>query len=294
MARYTLENTFLRAEVDTHGAELKSLLRKPDGREMMWQGDPAFWGRTSPVLFPVVGCYRDKTSYYKDKAYSMGQHGFARDMEFTLDSQTEEELWFSVTDNEETHEKYPFKFRLSLGYTLRENTLIVHWRVTNTDGETMYFSIGGHPAFACELNHSKLCFWEEGGETCPDQLSVGIIEGDGSGCLSDRTKELPLSDGFLKLSDELFDEDALIVEGKQAASVTLYERGEQLLYVEMPGAPLFGIWSPAGKHAPFVCIEPWFGRCDRVDFDQKLEEREYGNTLEPGADFETSYTITVA
>lgn len=58
-------------------------------------------------------------------------------------------------------------------------------------------------------------------------------------------------------------------------------------------APLFGIWSPAGKHAPFVCIEPWYGRCDRVGFCQELSEREYGNVLEASETFQVYYDIQV-
>ena len=290
-----------------YGAEIRSLVRCSDGREMMWQADPAFWGRTSPVLFPLVGNYRDKTSYYDGKAYQMSQHGFARDMDFEALGGTEstigayrqaqgavseKELWFAVTDSEATHEKYPFAFRLEVGYRLEEDTVTVCWKVKNTDTRKMYFSIGGHPAFGCDLNHSCRAF-EKDGKTVAGALICSIIEGDGSGCLSDRQKKLELSEGCLAMSDELFAEDALIVEDKQADAVTLLDGNKKQLITVSFDAPLFGIWSPAGKHAPFVCIEPWYGRCDRVDFGQKLEEREYGNTLESGEEFSVSYRIKV-
>ncbi len=56
--------------------------------------------------------------------------------------------------------------------------------------------------------------------------------------------------------------------------------------------PLVGIWSPEKKNAPFVCIEPWYGRCDAEEFDGTLEERSWQNALEAGACFKRSYTIT--
>ena len=95
------------------------------------------------------------------------------------------------------------------------------------------------------------------------------------------------------MSDELFSEDALIIEDRQADEVTLLnDKKERVLGVKFD-SPLFGIWSPVGKHAPFVCIEPWYGRCDRSGFHGRLEEREYGNSLEAGEEFCASYRIRV-
>ncbi|WP_406544619.1 galactose mutarotase, partial [Pseudobutyrivibrio sp.] len=115
---YTIENEKIKLTVADHGAEIKSLIRKADGRELMWQADGAFWARTSPVLFPLVGNYYGKKSIYAGKTYEMGQHGFARDMDFTLVSQTADELVFTLKDNEETKEKYPFSFILTLSYKI--------------------------------------------------------------------------------------------------------------------------------------------------------------------------------
>ncbi|MDE7479451.1 MAG: aldose 1-epimerase family protein, partial [Lachnospiraceae bacterium] len=58
-------------------------------------------------------------------------------------------------------------------------------------------------------------------------------------------------------------------------------------------APLFGLWSPAKKNAPFICIEPWYGRCDKETFEGELSEREWGNKLSPSEEFYTEYTITI-
>jgi galactose mutarotase-like enzyme len=288
---YILENDNIRLTVSDHGAEIKSLLRKRDNRELMWQADPAYWGRTSPVLFPLVGNYYQKKSRYGGHIYEMGQHGFSRDMDFTLERQTEQELVFVLEDTEATLEKYPFSFRLFLSYHLEESSVRVGWKVENTNDSTMYFSIGGHPAFCCDLDAYKLRFLQKG--QLLGELQSNQIAEDGSGCLGDVVKSFGLANGMLGMSDELFDKDALIIEKHQADQVTLVDdQGEDVLSVKFD-APLFGIWSPAGKHAPFVCIEPWYGRCDRVGFCQELSEREYGNALEASETFQVYYDIQV-
>ena len=285
MAVYTLENAQVKMSVKSAGAELISLIDKATGYEYMWCGDPAFWGRVSPVLFPVVGQYKDKTSYYDGQAYTMGQHGFARDMEFELESQTEDEIWFSLADSPESHEKYPFDFLLCCGYRLEGRSVHMMWKVKNTDARTMYFSIGAHPAFNCPMDGTwKLRFDTDA------PLTVGILE---NGVLSDRQKTLVLENGLYPITNDLFDDDALIVENDQAHNVAILNaEGKAVVEVDFQ-SHLFGVWSPVKKNAPFVCIEPWYGRSDRAGFDQKLENREYGNVLESGGEFEAEYLITV-
>ncbi len=286
---HVIENENLKVTVADHGAEVRSIIRKSDNAEMMWQADAAYWGRTSPVLFPLVGNYYEKKSVYQGKTYELGQHGFARDMDFALVKEATDELIFALKDTEETLQKYPFHFELQIRYVLQGTTVQVHWTVKNTNEETMYFSIGAHPAFNCDLDTYRLRF-EKNGIPC-ESLTANIIANDGSGCLSDEVEELELQNGLLTMSDELFAKDALIIEKQQADVVTLVNpSGEAVVSVTCP-TPLFGIWSPVGKHAPFMCIEPWYGRCDRVGYDQKLEGREYGNVLAPEEEFHGGYEI---
>ena len=58
-------------------------------------------------------------------------------------------------------------------------------------------------------------------------------------------------------------------------------------------APLVALWSPNKEGSPFVCIEPWYGRCDKEDFSGTLAEREWGNVLSGGEVFEAEYSIEV-
>ena len=292
MGLHTIENEILRLTVDNHGAEIKSLIRIDDNKELMWQADSKYWGRTAPVLFPLVGNYYQKKSIYNGKTYEMGQHGFARDMDFSLVKSDEESLVFELKSDATSLEKYPFDFVLSISYTLIENQLKVRWQVKNPNSTTMYFSIGGHPAFNCDLDTYTLRFENMFNPVL--EIKSKVIADDGTGCLSDNVDVYKLDNGKLNLSDELFSKDALIIEDNQADAVTLVDEvGEDVLTVIMD-CPLFGVWSPVGKHAPFLCIEPWYGRCDRVGFNQQLEEREYGNELAPGQEFDESYSIVVA
>ena len=287
MKEYKLTNGKYELTVSDHGAEIRSL--KKDGKELMWQADPAFWGRTSPILFPLVGNYWEKKSRFNGNVYEMSQHGFARDCDFEMIRQSEDELVFELKENAEALKKYPFPFVLQLGYQITKNGVVVNWKVTNPSDDEIFFSIGGHPAFNCNLETDKLLFLKQG-KVC-NNLKANIIAGDGSGCLSDKVKRIPLSEGILDLSYDLFDEDALIIEDEQADKVVLLDSDcKEILSVSFD-APLFGIWSPAGKKAPFVCIEPWYGRCDRVGFSGSINEREYGNHLKGHETFSASYLL---
>lgn len=288
MGIYTLKNDNLAVMVVSLGAEIMSIRDCVTGQEYMWNANPLYWKRTSPILFPLVGNYKNKEVRYKDRIYSLPQHGFARDMEFELISLAQDEIWFGLSSTPDTMERYPFPFRLEVGYVVRDHRVNVIWRVKNVGKDTMYFSVGGHPAFACPANigdkQSDHWLYFEG----KDQITSRMIR---DGVATDEIITYPLDNGYLRITEDLFDNDALVVENHQAQKVSLC-RPDQKPYVTVSfDAPLFGVWSVPGKTAPFVCIEPWYGRCDHQNFEGTLEEREWGNALEAGAEFEASYTI---
>lgn len=290
MALFEIGNECITIQVDSMGAELKSLKKTAIGGEYMWGADPLFWKRTSPVLFPLVGSLNGGKYKCNGKVYEMGQHGFARDTEFKLKSQTNKEIWFSLKADDASLEKYPYRFLLEIGYELRESTLVVKWKVTNSDDKDMYFSIGGHPAFRCPIaedaKQGDYRLWFD----ARDKVTSSVIEG---GLCGERKAEYKLEDGYLWIDKHLFDNDALVIEDDQAHEVALVAPdGTHYLTVSFD-APLFGVWSPPHKNAPFVCIEPWYGRCDAVGYAGTWEEREWGQSLAPGAVFEASYRITV-
>lgn len=286
--RYTLENEALKVEIDSFGAEIKSIKRVSDDREYMWCGDPKYWGRTSPVLFPFVGAPRNKEYRYEGKTYAMGQHGFARDMEFELELSEQGSIWFVLSSTEETYAKYPFHFKLHIGYELRENEVQVLWKVENTDSRPMYFSIGAHPAFLCPIHGEgdKLGYGLKfGGLT--DELHHHGNTPEGMAVMEDEV--LALAGGEVRFTPGFFDKCTYMVEGAQTGEVSLLDRDGEAYVIVRFDAPLFAVWSPEGKDAPFVCIEPWYGRCDAVDFEGSLAERAYENELAPDGTFTASY-----
>lgn len=277
---YTLENDILKIAIDTHGAELSSIYNKKEDKEMLWQGNPEYWGRKSPVLFPVVGKYKNGKTTYNGKEYSLGQHGFARDSEFTLVEKTENKLAFELTSSEETLEKYPFKFRLVCSFELNNDKIIVGWQVENTDDKKIYFSIGAHPAFYCEKGKTLLTMNGE-------NIKYNLINSEGL-----YTPQKYDVENKIVLHDEVFDNDALIIENSGVTEVALVDNDKKYLTVKFD-AEVFGIWSPAKKNAPFVCIEPWYGRCDAEDFEGDITEREWGNSLAIGEKWYKEYEIII-
>ena len=275
-----LKNDILKIEINEHGAELSSVLCVKSQKEYLWQGDPQFWGRRSPVLFPVVGKYKGLKSVYGGKEYSLPQHGFARDCDFTLIQKTENSVAFELTENSDTLKNYPFKFRLVCSFELNGNKIRVKWSVTNTNDCEMYFSIGAHPAFNCEKGKTVLSMNKE-------NLKYSVLDKDGLYL----PEKYPLESSFI-VTDDIFDRDALIIENSGVTSVQLLNDGKEFVTVNFT-APLFGIWSPVKKNAPFVCIEPWYGRADAADFNCDLTNREWGNKLSVGETFEKEYEIVI-
>lgn len=291
MAVYELKNETIAVQINSCGAELRSLKKLDTNVEYMWQADPKYWGRTSPILFPFVGGLKNGTYRIGEKTYPMTKHGFCRDMEFEVISQAEQEIWFQLKPTEDTLKIYPYEFVLKQGYQLLPDGVKVLWQVENPGSEELYFSIGGHPAFNCPLDPGKkqtdykIYFGR-----LEEVVSTKISE---AGMATDGRDHYPLKDGLLSITENLFDHDALVIENDQTNIVAFCdETGKPYVTVTMD-VPLFGIWSPDHKNAPFICIEPWCGRCDHENFDGELKDRQWGNTLAPGGVWNREYTIQV-
>lgn len=289
---YELKNEFLKVTINEFGAELSSIINLENNCEYLWQADPEYWKRHAPVLFPFVGSLKDKAYTYNGKIYKMCQHGFARDLNFEKAEQTHNSIWQVLSANEETRKKYPFEFKLKIGYILEEKTLKVIWEVTNIDNKVMYYSIGAHPAFNCPLAEGEMqTDYYIGFETAKEEIHYGLINDEG--LLRSETYTLPLENSYYKITPTLFDKDALIIENYQTQKVWLADENKQPYVTVNFDAPLLGVWSPAKKQAPFICIEPWYGRCDKADFTGSLEDREWGSKLLPGESQKMSYEIVI-
>lgn len=314
----SLSNGQISISVKKHGAELCSL--KSAGREYLWQADGEFWARHSPVLFPIVGSLWNKKFVSGGREYSMGQHGFARDMDFELFSKSDDEIWYRLTSSEETLSKYPYEFVLEIGYRLAGRSVEVMWKVTNPSSEEMYFQIGAHPAFHWPLLSNRAI--SEGTAAMKAELGIGGQRGyfkyqltndnvqvaksviGSAGCVDSSLRSYDtlidcqrdnehMTSGYLPLNTSTFDNDALIYEDYQVKAVTLCGDDKKPYLTMSFDTPLVGLWSPPGKNAPFVCLEPWYGRADFMDYKGSYEQKPWINRLAAGESFRGGYLITV-
>lgn len=291
MSKIEIKSKKIKATVNYHGAELKSLVKVHDDcteTEYLWQADPKYWNRTSPVLFPFVGAVNEGVFRYKGKEYKMGQHGFARDMEFTLLEEEENCCKFVLKSDEATKEKYPFDFELMIGYRVIDSGIEVMWEVLNTGGENLEFSIGAHPAFNCILNDTSIRLSKQGNVI--NEFTNSVF---GKGLLTDEKEVLHLENGIMPLNEHSFDGDAYVIEDSQADKVEILDKDGKTVLAVAFDSPLVGIWSPPGKNAPFLCIEPWYGRADKEGFTGELSQREWNNTLSSGERFSCKYIIEI-
>ncbi len=267
----TLENDHLKVRINEKGAELNSIISKDTGLEYMWSGDPAFWGKTSPVLFPIVGALKKDSYSYQNKLYNLSRHGFARDSMFQIVAQEEDSVIFSLSSTLASREKYPFDFELQIGYQLITDNLQVNYMVENTGPDVLYFSIGAHPAFKVPLVK---------GTAYEDQyLEFNEVENSGrwpivgEGLIKKEPIPFLQHTSILKLTRALFNEDALVFKDLKSDKISIKSKAHAHgLHFHFGGFPYLGIW--AAKNADFVCIEPWCGIADSVLHDQALVSKE--------------------
>ncbi|WP_206912157.1 hypothetical protein IGL98_001843 [Enterococcus sp. DIV0840] len=285
-----IENEFLIATIAEDGAELVSLKSKKNNIEYIWQGDPAFWGRHAPVLFPVVGRLKDDQYTYENQTYPMGQHGFARDSLFEVIEHGSELVSLSLKSSKESKKVYPFDFELIISYALEEENLVVDYQVENTGSDDMYFSIGGHPAFNVPLEQN-LTFDDYYLSFSPkkSRTQIPLV-----GPFADfEHKTLGQTNTSLDIRRELFKDDAIIFETKGINTFTIEtDEGPHSISLSYTDMPYVGVWSPYQKEAPFVCIEPWCGIADEVNASGNLVDKKGINKLTASDVFKTHYTLT--
>lgn len=281
--RTTLDNGTLTATIDSKGAELISL-RDASGREYMWEGNPDFWGKHSPVLFPIVGTLKDNRFLFDGKEYSLPRHGFARDREFTIEEKTAHRVVFLLESDAASMENYPFPFQFRLVYTLSGSSLGLEYNVRNTGNGTMWFSVGGHPAFALPGDFAS---YEMVMET-PEVLDYYLLEND---LLSGATGMVDAGNGTIPLDYALFENDALVFKTTHSKKIRLQTDGRSFLEIDFQDFPHLGIWTKPG--APFICIEPWFGYADTTQVSGKLEEKEGVLSLSAHSAFSASFQIHI-
>jgi galactose mutarotase-like enzyme len=284
----TLENEVLKVLVAEKGAELQCIVNKTFDIDYLWNGNPAFWAKHSPVLFPIVGSLKNNTYSYMGKSYQLPRHGFARDMDFEAEMHSRKEVIFLLKSNTETKKNYPFDFEFRIRYQISGDELSTEYIVSNTGKSLLLFSVGGHPAFRLPLTtdsgFSDYYLKFEETETLPRWpiSKDGLILPQSLPLLEDTDR--------LNLNKSLFYQDALVFKYPASSEISLLSaKTPHGLRFQMGEFPFLGIWS--AKDADFVCIEPWCGIADSVNSNQQLEQKEGIEKLSPGKLFSRQWRI---
>ena len=284
-----IKNDKLTIEVSAFGAELQSI-KDVNGKEYLWDGDESYWNRHSPILFPIVCGLWNNTYRIGEQHYKLSRHGFARDTAFTLVRQSNDRVTYALTDSDETRKDYPFHFNLSVTYRIEGNRIHVIWHIENTDQKTLPFQIGGHPAFlvpGCrkgEPMRAKLRI---------DNKEPERLFGNVGGCITPGYHKVKTEDGIWNVEEDTFKDDAVIFDRSQVKHVEVLDENDAPVVAVDFKTPAVGIWNPTGKHAPFICIEPWYGIHDWAEYQGEFEDKYLMNRLLPGSSFMSEYIITV-
>ncbi len=288
---YTLENDKVRAVISNHGAELQSLVKLPEGREYIWQRDEKYWNRCAILLFPVCGRLKDKQYRYAGKTYTMDIHGFLKDSDLAVSEMKDDSVTFTLTENETTLKQYPFRFRLSVTYTLENSTLRHFMKVENTDEKELIFSLGGHPGFNVPL---------ELGETFEDYTIRFLTPcAPRKLCMSDsclylgKTEPYPLENGILPLHHNLFDDDAIFLTEVSDTVMLSSRKSSCFVTVSYPGFRNLGFWHAVRSEAPYLCIEPWTSTPAIDGVVDDLETKNQMEHLVPGGTYTMEFTVTI-
>ena len=281
----------LHAVVSANGAELQSL--KLGDREYLWHGDAAYWTGRSPILFPFVGALDKKGVLLNGNYYFMPQHGFARRSRFLPVAHSDASITLELTDSDTTREVYPFRFSLPAEYSLNSSGLRVAFRVENRTDRPMPFCIGAHPAFLCPTDGNRfddylLTF--DRTETADSQTIDA-----GSGMIDPAVLRPVLQNSStIPLHYDLFDCGALIFDGLHSKKVTLRNKNNSHgVTVDFSEFPMIGFWTPPGKQAPFLCIEPWVGANAVIGESGAFEDKPHAVVLQPGSSRSFAYTVAL-
>ena len=285
---FTIENELLKVTVTDDGGQLKSVIRKCDGVEHIWQADPAVWASHGPILFPHCGGLTGGVMNAKGRNFKYIKHGFSQLMTYTLAEQSENQIVLELTDSPETLEYWPYKFRLLSTVTLEGDTIHHTLTVENRDGEEMPFGIGFHPAFALPFDGDHTA---ENYELRFDQLENPICMSTPEGLISGETYRLGTNFTAIPLDDQLFNDGSHCMTGIQSKTLGLYEKDTgRGVVCSIKNFPYCLIWSMPGV-PKFVCIEPWHSLPGLSTGSTRWEDKPAAAILAPGETWDTTRSI---
>ena len=287
----TIGNKYITLKIDTLGAQMRSL-QSADGTEYLWQGDPAYWDGQAPNLFPFIGRLYEGKCSYEGKEFPMGIHGFAAAQEFEPVITEPDRVILELRDNEQTRKQYPVFFSYQIGYTLKENQVIITNRARNLDQKCMAFAIGGHPGFRVPIEPGEK-FEDYSLQFAHDCVPTRIGFSD-QVLVNGQQWVYRLKDNrTIPLSHDIFDDDAIILRDVDRKVKLSSSASTRSVTVEYPDFPCLGFWHMPHMDAPYVCIEPWTSLPARQDVVEELTQKSDLIHLNPGETFQTNWTVSV-
>ncbi len=284
-------NNGSRAVISTLGGELKSL--SCGGYEYLWNSDPKYWGNSSPFLFPIASNVRNGVVLIDGKPFRLNQHGFAKNYEWTLEKQCGDTAVFSFSQNEETLERYPFRFTLRASYTVREDGLRLTLEVCNDDSAEMPYCLGTHPGFKVPFENSPESSFEDYSVHFEKpEINSSPIFDKAAGQIDVNNRTSFLSDPqTLPLRYADYDQvDTIIFDHLNSSWVELRDnRSGHSLRLAYNHFDFIAFWTP---HAPFLCMEPWQGLSVCSDEGDEFKLKRGAKVLKPGESH--TYTLDIS
>lgn len=267
---YILNNKKLSVRIESFGAELVGIEDIVTKNEYIWQKNPKYWGKSSPILFPFVGSFLNKKYQYEGKEYTIEtRHGFARDNEFEIYNKGENFIEFDFKYSKSTLEIYPFKFRLFIRYTLKDRSLEITYRVKNLGENEMYFSFGAHPAFNIILD-SRREYEDYYIEFDENEMGNSKVLKDGF-IVPNKSKKI-FEGNKLDLKKDIFINDALIFEKTNSRLIYLKnKKNNESIKFQFRNFRYLAFWNVPGSK--FICFEPWDGITDYINSSKELKEK---------------------
>lgn len=276
-----LKNNIMSVDIDTHGAEIKRIT--VNGEDRQWSGDPDVWEGTAPVLFPMCGGLRDDKFTHGGKEYHLAKHGFAKKMDFEVESKTETAAVLLLKSNAETLKQFPWEFEFRVRFALDSGKITVIYDVKNLSDDTMYMSVGAHEAYACPEGIEQYDVIFEREETLNAwNLNGNLLDGTVTPVLKE-SRVLPLYEKYFAV-------DALVFKDVKSNFVTLRNRVTgKSVSLDFTGFDYFLLWQKPG--AKYICLEPWSGATPLENSGYELKEKEGITAVEPGKNYAFTHKI---